>query len=301
MKSYQRFLLFLLLVLFLTSLLSPWVAALWDSIIEANPGWEEHRYSFSKIFNRLFMVLGITLFLLLRSYLKIDSLTQIGLKPAGQCYRDLLQGFSIALSSLIVLALAMSLFEIFSPYLRLPFSAALERSVKALLTAVTVGLLEEIFFRGVLFRGLLQDLGLKAAFVLSSLFYSAIHFVKPAQRALLESFDPWAGMRHLIYSFQPFLDPLALFPGLVGLFLIGVVLSYAFLRTGSLYLSIGLHAGWIFGLKTIRIFGDYRREDLGWLFGSLEPKLVSGVATWAGILLVGAIVHYVTRGRRKAH
>ncbi|WP_169703713.1 CPBP family intramembrane glutamic endopeptidase [Candidatus Kuenenia stuttgartensis] len=31
-----------------------------------------------------------------------------------------------------------------------------------------------------------------------------------------------------------------------GLFIVGVVLSYAYLKTNSLYLSIGLHAGWIF-------------------------------------------------------
>jgi membrane protease YdiL (CAAX protease family) len=136
------------------------------------------------------------------------------------------------------------------------------------------------------------------AFVITSLFYSAIHFVKPAEKISLSALDAWAGIRHLVYSFQPFLDPLAFLPGLFGLFLIGIVLSYAFLRTGSLYLSIGLHAGWIFGIKTIRVFGDYRREDLGWLFGSSEPKLISGVAGWLGIVAVGVIVHTMTRNRQ---
>jgi membrane protease YdiL (CAAX protease family) len=295
MKSYQRVLIFLLLILLLTSLLSPWVAALWSSIIEADPEWREYRYSFSKIFNRLFMGLAIISFLVFRSYLKIGSLAQLGLTPANQSYHHLLKGFLLALSSLIVLALAMALSEIFTPYFRLSLSVALERSVKALLAAVTVGFLEEIFFRGMIFKGLLQDLGLKAAFLLASLFYSAIHFIKPAEAASLAGFDPWAGIDHLIRSFQSLLDPVALFPGLLGLFLIGTVLSYAYLRTGSLYLSIGLHAGWIFGLKTIRVFGDYRREDLGWLFGSEEPKLVSGVAGWIGIVAVGVIIHYLTR------
>ena len=64
---------------------------------------------------------------------------------------------------------------------------------------------------------------------------------------------------------------------MIGLLLIGIVLSYAFLRTGTLYLSIGLHAGWIISIKTVRVFGDYRRESLGWLFGSTDPKIVSGV------------------------
>ncbi|MBI4489706.1 MAG: CPBP family intramembrane metalloprotease [Deltaproteobacteria bacterium] len=297
MRSYQRVLVFLLLVLLLTSLLSPWVAALWNFIIEARPGWEEYRYSFSRIFDRLFMILAILLFFFCRPLLKIQSPGQLGLRPLRQGYSDLLRGFFLALASVIALGFFMSLAEIFTPYFRLSLSVALERSVKALLAAVTVGFLEEIFFRGMIFKGLLEDLGLKAAFLLASLFYSAIHFIKPAEAASADGFDPWAGIDHLIRSFQSLFDPDALFPGLLGLFFIGAVLSYAYLRTGSLYLSIGLHAGWIFGLKTIRVFGDYRREDLGWLFGSSEPKLISGVAGWIGIITVGIIIHYLTRRR----
>lgn len=299
MKSYQRVLVSLLLVLLLTALLSPWVAALWNFILEVRPQWQEHRYSFSKIFNRLFMVLGVMLFLLFRPYLKIGSLNQLGLKRTEQSRCDLFLGFLLALSSLIVLGIAMSLSDIFTPYFRLSLSVALERSVKAVLAAFTVGLLEEIFFRGILFKGLLENFGVKSAFLLTSFFYAAVHFIRPAEKAPLESFDLWAGIRHLVHSFQSFLDPAALFPGLLGLFLIGVVLSCAYLRTGSLYLAIGLHAGWIFGLKTIRVFGDFRRNDLGWVFGSSEPKLVSGVAGWIGILAVGMVVHLITRHRQR--
>jgi membrane protease YdiL (CAAX protease family) len=297
MKSYQRVLVFLLLVLFLTSLLSPWVAALWNFIIEAHPEWQKYQYSFSKIFSRLFMTLAVILFFSFRPFLKTPSLAQLGLRPLRKGYRDLLNGFFLSLASTIVLGLLMALSEIFTPYLRFPFSLALDRSFKALMASLTVGFLEEIFFRGIILKGLLENWKPTGAFMVTNLFYSAIHFVKPAEKFALTDFDPWIGIRHLIYSFQPLLNPLTLFAGLLGLFLIGTVLSYAFVRTGRLYLSIGLHSGWIFGLKTIRVFGDYRREDLGWLFGSSEPKLVSGVVGWIGILLVGVGVHYLARKR----
>jgi hypothetical protein len=81
--------------------------------------------------------------------------------------------------------------------------------------------------------------------------------------------------------------------------LIGIVLSYGYFRTGTLYLSIGLHAGWIISIKTVRVFGDYQTENLGWLFGSSDPKFVSGVATWAGIILVALAVHWITRNRSR--
>jgi hypothetical protein len=35
------------------------------------------------------------------------------------------------------------------------------------------------------------------------------------------------------------------------------------------------------------------------LFGSSDPKFVSGVATWAGILLVALAVHWITRNRSR--
>jgi hypothetical protein len=36
------------------------------------------------------------------------------------------------------------------------------------------------------------------------------------------------------------------------------------------------------------------------MYGSTDPKIVSGVITWIGILIVGAVVHELTR-RRSAH
>ena len=295
MKSYQRIFVFLLLVLLLTVVISPWAAALWNSLIETRPQWHEYRYPFSHIFGRLFMVLGVVLFFPCRHLLKIESLSQLGLRPNRQWHCDFARGALIALASFVAVVSLMSLLHVFTPFFRLSLSTAVERCFKALLTALTVGVLEEIFFRGVVFKGLLEDLRPAAAFTLSSLFYAAIHFIKPAEQFSVAGLDPWAGIRYLTGAFQPFLDPASLLPGLFGLFLIGLVLAYAFLRTGSLYLSMGLHAGWVFGLKTIRVFGDYRREDLGWLFGSLEPKLVSGIAGWIAILAVCVTVHYMTR------
>ena len=135
--------------------------------------------------------------------------------------------------------------------------------------------------------------------LIAGLIFSAIHFIRPTNDAVLVKADPWAGFRHLAGSFHLFFDPAAVAPGLFGLFLIGSILCYAFEKTGNLYLSIGLHAGWIFALKTIRVFGDYSRLDLGWVFGATDPKIVSGVATWLGIVLVGLMVHELTLNRTR--
>jgi cytochrome b len=62
-------------------------------------------------------------------------------------------------------------------------------------------------------------------------------------------------------------------------------------------MSMGLHAGWILSLKTFGAFGHYAKEDLGWMFGSTDPKVVSGVISWVGIMIVGVLVYRLTFGR----
>ena len=157
MKSYQRIFLFLLLVLLLTVVVSPWAAFLADSLMESRP-------SFAHVFGRLFMVLGAALFFFCRPLLKIESLSQLGLKPAPQWHCDFARGALTAVASVIIVGALMSALDVFTPFFRLSISVALERSAKALLTALTVGVLEEIFFRGVIFKGLLEDLRPPAAF-----------------------------------------------------------------------------------------------------------------------------------------
>jgi membrane protease YdiL (CAAX protease family) len=262
-------------------------------------GQRAERYPFSRVFNRTYMIAGIFLFVALRRFLRIGSLSRLGLPPLRRGAGDLITGWLLAIGSMIALAAVMSLAGVFTPYFRVSLSDSLSRCASALATGLTVGFLEEIFFRAILLKGLIEDLKPAAAFFLANLFYAAVHFVKPGEPYYADALDPWLGFRHLGSTFAPFLNPLDFGPGLIGLFLIGLALSYAFVRTHSLYLSIGMHAGWIFSIKTVRVFGDYTRENLGWLFGSTDPKIVSGPATWVGILLVIAAVHCITRNRTR--
>ena len=293
MKSYQRIFLFFLFVLFVNCLISPWLAALWELILGIRPEWASHQQPFSRIFGRVYIALGIILFFCFRSRLKIGSLTELGL---GRPYRwrEVSLGFALAVASLFAVVAALTFADIFTPVVRRSLASVLGRVFAALMTGLTVGCLEEIFFRGIIFKGLVGDTKPFTAFVVANLFYAAIHFVKPAEEASLSGIDPWAGFKFLVASFAPFLDPIEILPGLMGLFLVGLALSYAFLRTGALYFSVGLHAGWIFGLQTLGMFGRYRRSELGWFFGAGEPKIVSGIATWVGILAVIAVVHWIT-------
>jgi membrane protease YdiL (CAAX protease family) len=295
-KPHHRLILFLLSVLALTSTLTPWFALGADWIAATQPGWIDERYSFGKIFNRTFMISGILLFFLCRRLLGLARPAELGLTRFRSGTPDLLLGWLLAIASMAALGIVMTGLGAFSPFFRLSPGESAGRCVSAFFAGAFAGTLEEIFFRGILFKGLYAQ-GPLRAYIGANLFYSLLHFVKPGEPYFMEAFDPLAGWRHLAYTFTPFLDLVPLLAGIFGLFLLGVVLSFAFVRTGNLYLAIGLHAGWVFALKTFRVFGDFRREDLGWMFGATDPKIVSGVFTWIGILLVAVTVYWITRRR----
>ena len=73
----------------------------------------------------------------------------------------------------------------------------------------------------------------------------------------------------------------AIIPGFFTLTLAGILLGLAYQRTGNLYCSIGLHAGWIFWLKS---YGLLTRPIPGadpWLWGS--NRMTDG---WLGLFVL---------------
>ncbi len=291
MKNYRKLLLVVFVALAAATLLSPWVAAAWDSVFESRA---RHRASVAEIFGGVFVATAAALALSSRSLLRLQFLREAGLGRRG--WTDIFHGFAIAVASMVALGVVMALAGSLTPQISEPLHSILRTAVKALITALTVGFFEELFFRGMLFKGLLEDARPATAYAVANLFYAVVHFFKPPEDFPLSGLDPLAGVRFLIQTLDPFLHPAAILPGLVGLFIIGLVLSYALWRTQSLYLSIGLHAGWVFAIKMLSDFGEFTRADLGWAFGS-KPKIVSGVVTWIGIAVVGLVVHFTSQKR----
>jgi membrane protease YdiL (CAAX protease family) len=295
LRIHHRLLIFLSASLAVTCAISPWMSWGADWFADRWPTLLPERVPFSKVFNRAFMIAGIILFIIYRRILLPAELKRLLTPGKRIAWRNFFLGWGLALVSMVLLGVAMTAADVFTPYFRVPLEKALSRIAGAIAAGVFVGFLEEFFFRGILFLGLREYGPRLRAYLFANLFYSVLHFVKPGDDYFLQGLELFAGFRHLLTTFEPFLEPLELLPGIIGLFLIGVVLSYALARTGNLYLSIGLHAGWIFGLKTFRVFGNFTRQDLGWAFGSTDPKIVSGVVTWIGILLVAVAIRRITR------
>jgi membrane protease YdiL (CAAX protease family) len=295
LQLHYRLLIFMILSLLVTCIIAPWMALGVEWVEIERPSLLSEPVPFEKVFNRTFMIAAIVLFLVFRHILIPPELKSLLAPGRLTAVRHFLLGFCLALASMVLLVTVMVAADVFTPYFRLPWPKALARVGGAALAGMFAGFIEEIFFRGILFFGL-RACGLRGpAYIFTNLFYSLIHFVKPGEDYYIDRFDLLAGFRHLATTFEAFREPLLILPGIVGLFVIGMVLSFALDRTGNLYLSIGLHAGWIFSLKTLRVFGNFRRRHLGWVFGASDPQIVSGVATWSATLVVGFAISRLTR------
>jgi len=121
---------------------------------------------------------------------------------------------------------------------------------KALLAAVLVSLLEEILFRGAMLKALRDRLGALAGFWLTAFLYAWVHFLKAP-----ESFQPdpvtWtSGFTSVGLALANLFSAETWSAGSFWTYLlVGVIFGIAYVRTGALWLPIGLHAGFILGIQ----------------------------------------------------
>lgn len=162
-------------------------------------------------------------------------------------------------------------------------SSSVEKIIETILnaaaTAAVVAILEEILFRGGVFGGLRRVFYWPLALGLSSLIYALVHFL---QRADFAGAMAWySGLELLPRMLAGFTDFHALVPGFFSLTLAGVLLGLAYQRTGNLYFSIGLHAGWIFWLKIFGTFSADVPRAAVWFWGT--GKMIDG---WLAFLVL---------------
>ena len=149
----------------------------------------------------------------------------------------------------------------------------------AIATAAIVATLEEILFRGGIFGGLRRMFYWPFALIASSLVYALVHFLQRTEWAGAVAWN--SGLILLPRMLGGFADFHALVPGFFNLTLAGILLGLAYQRTGNLCFSIGLHAGWIFWLKTYGAFTTSAPRAATWFWGT--GKLIDG---WLALIVL---------------
>ena len=194
---------------------------------------------------------------------------------------DVLAGFLIAAVPLLCGGVVLITFRIYS--LRHAFLWA--KMPEVLIAASVVPILEELLFRGFILGVLLRGFSRLNALLMTSALFSIIHFLKAPERTSPNESVNWlSGFVSIGHSFWQFGHPLLLAAGFLTLFAIGCILADARLQTRSLWLPIGLHAGWIFANGVFGRAAHRQALVLPWLGKDLLVgivPLIIALASWA--------------------
>ena len=279
MRPVRSLLIYLGAVFVLGALLAPWLYWLMEWLAGFFPSLQKLAHSpFHRFVHR--SILGVALlgsWPLVRS-LGVQSWSAVGVvKPTGQ-WRRLATGFALgfcSLASVALLALAAGA--------RRPdpdYSAA--SLWTAGLVALGVGSIEEILFRGTLMGALGKAQRWPWPLTISSVMYALSHFFQEPKT--LPAITWKSGFDILRQMSHGFTDAKLLMPGFLVLTLAGLVLGLAYHRTGNLYYSVGLHAGWIFWHRSYRILTDATPNANSAFWGT--AKLLDG---WLALVILAGV------------
>lgn len=240
------------------------------------------RARFSRYFNRailagaLIMLFPTLKWLSSKDGAKLSLRDRLQVKPNRAWWVHLLVGFLLAAIPLFLLGwfyLEKGWYEASGTNTTL-----ISVLFSALTTGLVVALLEEFVFRGALtsiFSTLLKPWPLLISI---AVFFALVHFLKPPEGADITAVTALSGFHMLGLIFSQFGDWYFLAAEFAVLFAIGWVLGYTRLKTQSLWLGIGLHAGWVFGAKTLGPLARRTFEPaamMPWLGGNLRVGLAS--------------------------
>jgi membrane protease YdiL (CAAX protease family) len=227
------------------------------------------KFEFESFFHRALMLGAIVFLWPFLRWLTIKGRRELGLEPNRRWLRDVRIGF--LLSSLPVILCEIFLVQRGLYSMRAGFSWV--PLLPLIGTAIIVPLIEESLFRGLFLGVLLRGLRPWPANLLSAAIFSIVHFLKaPDQTTTTVRW--FSGFVSLSHSFDQFSEPMLVLGGFSTLFVIGIVLAHARFSTRSLWLPIGLHAGWILASEAFGKMAHRKIIALPWIGRNLLVGLI---------------------------
>ena len=217
---------------------------------------------------------------LARRFLDRRSFASLGLKLDRRIFPDLLAGIAITFVMMGLIYLAMSLlgwihFDSFAWHSD-PLPIVLGQSLFYLLIFIFVGWQEELLSRGYHLQTLSSGINLFWGVLISSAIFGALHLGNPN----------------------------ATWISAVGILFAGLFLALGYVRTGQLWLSIGLHIGWNFfegvffgfpvsGTASYPLLRIHVSGPVLWTGGAFGPE--AGLIVLPAILIGALLVSLYTR------
>lgn len=239
------------------------------------------KYEFDRFFHRAILVAAVFLFWPLLRLSNVRGMADLGLAHNPRWARDVGGGVLLSIIPLLLCAALLIALQVYS------FRHVLvwPRLGKVVLAAVTVPFIEEAFFRGIVLGVLLRTGRRSLSIAAVSALFAAVHFLKGSERE--PAIVTWtSGFESIGDAFAGFGDLTMVVAAFATLFLIGCILGDARVLTRSLWLPIGLHAGWIFASGTFSWMARRQMVALPWLGNNLLVGIVPlGLAAVTWILM----------------
>jgi uncharacterized protein len=269
MKDAARLLVYFAATILFGALLAPFV--FWTAQSLAADGFFPFlaKVDFETFFHRALLIAAVVLLWPLLWSMRVRRLGDLDLTSNPRWWRHLLAGFVLATIPLLCCGALVIASHIYSLRSGVSFSAF----GKTIAAAAVVPLIEETFFRGLLLGILLRSGRTYMSIFVTSALYSLVHFLKAPERT--PAIVTWtSGFNSILHSFVQFAQPMLVLAAFTTLFLIGWILADTRVQTCSLWLPIGLHAGWIFANGTFNRIAHREMLALPWL----GKNLLVGVA-----------------------
>lgn len=289
---------YIILVLVTGALLAPPLFFLAQNLITANPDGTLAKIlgdkEFTSYFNRAALVGALVGLIPLFKILRIDRREVLGSQSKKEGFKLMWIAFLLAAILLFIMGYAYLQADAY----RVRSGTSFSKFTKPLISAFTVSLLEEFLFRGAILTILCRSLGKQAGLWWTTLLFAVVHFMKPPQDgALLNSEVTYASgfwvISQLLRGFGEVEYFIAEFCTLVA---VGWALAQTRLSSQGLWVSIGLHAGWVFGLK---YFGYLTRSSGALRDGEWLPwigtNLKIGISPLLVVVLTGFLMLFIIK------
>ena len=270
-----KILLYLVVVVCLGAVLAPPIYWMLHEVVD---------FPFYRYLSRVTQVTAFVLLVPLLWWLGIRSSSEFGLERNPRAARDALTGLFLALAPGALFGVVFLMLDVYRikqdlmPFLLLRIA----------LTAGFVALVEEFLFRGVLLGLAVKSFGRWSAVLGVSTVFAGVHFLRPGKQpdSVVEW---WSGLAQILRVFDAAPPPSLWIAGFLSLLTGGMILAFATLGTRSLWLPIGLHAGWIFCQQALQWLAKYRVKPPEALMPWIGPNVVSG-AVPTGLVPLGVLL-----------
>jgi hypothetical protein len=253
-----------------------------------------HDEQFQKFFHRSALIAALALLWPLAKSFQIRRRSELGIEPNDRWLRDLIFGLIAAIALMLAMCAVLKMFDGFK--MHAPKDRKFGDFPKVLLSAATVAFIEESLFRGAFLGVFLRTMGKwRAVFVMSAIF-SVLHFIKPTEIEIAPADVHWySGFALLPATFSQFSQPAMIGAMFTTLFAVGWVLGYTTIKTRSLWMAIGLHAGWIICVQGFGKFAKLSKNQLPWI----GTELRIGIAPLLAVVATGLVCWFFLRREPK--